>query len=132
MKETLKETLLHTGLLWFRALMGAGIAAHGAVKIFGGKMDAFSRGVAGMGFPLPEFFAWSAALSEFAGGIFIILGLYTRPAAFFVALTMAAAAFLKHAGDPFSDKELALAYGAAAVMFMIAGPGRFSVDSRSA
>lgn len=132
MKEALKETLLHAGLLWFRGLMGAGIAAHGAVKIFGGKMEGFTRGVAQMGFPLPEFFAWAAALSEFAGGIFIVLGLYTRPAAFFVTLTMAAAVFLRHAGDPFSDKELALAYGAAAVMFLIAGPGRYSVDSRSA
>lgn len=38
------------------------------------------------------------------------LGLATRPAAFFAACTMFVAAFIRHATDPFSKKELALAY----------------------
>lgn len=80
MKSGLQENSLHAGLLWFRIILGTGIAYHGALKIFGGKM----------------------------------------------------AAFVRLRTDPFSVKELALAYGAAAVTLLISGPGRFSVDSRGA
>lgn len=129
MKDALKDRLADAGLLWLRILMGSGLAYHGALKIFGGKMDGFARGVAHLGFPLPEVFAWCAVLSEFAGGILIVLGLYTRQAAAFAAVTMGVAVFLRHAQDPFSVKELAAAYGVMAVTLFLTGPGRFSVDS---
>ncbi len=125
-----KDPLLHAGLLLFRVLAGAGMTYHGTLKIFGGKMESFTHSVAQMGLPMPEFFAWAAALSEFAGGVFIVLGFYTRPAAFFVFVTMMTAVFIRHAPDPFSVKELALAYGAAAASLLLTGPGHFSVDSR--
>jgi putative oxidoreductase len=129
MKNSGNEALLNLGLLWLRVLMGAGIAYHGAMKIFGGMMGKLTEGVAGMGFPFPEFFAWSAALAEFAGGLLIVLGLYTRPAALFVLVTMIVAAFFAHAKDPFSAKELALAYGVMAAALLMTGPGRWSIDS---
>lgn len=82
-----------------------------------------------MGFPLPGLFAWAAALSEFLGGILVALGLATRPAAFFVFATMAVAAFIRHAPDPFRVKELALAYWTMAGTLILMGGGPWSLDA---
>lgn len=124
------KRLHNVGLLWLRILMGAGIAYHGYGKIFGGGLGGFAQGISSMGFPAPELFAWMAALSEFIGGICIVLGFGTRIAAFFVFSTMSVAAFVHHAGDPLAVKELALAYWTMAVTLMLTGPGKLSVDEK--
>jgi putative oxidoreductase len=128
MVKDLVKLLPDLGLLWFRVLAGVGIAYHGYGKVFGGSMDQFADGVASMGFPVPVFFAWAAALSEFAGGICIMLGLFTRTAALFVFVTMFVAVFIRHGADPFKKKELALAYWTFAGALLCLGPGKFSLD----
>jgi len=85
--------------------------------------------VANMGFPVPSVFAWSAALSEFLGGILVALGLFTRPSAFFLGCTMAVAGFIAHGKDPLQRKELALVYLAIWVALALTGAGRFSIDA---
>ena len=82
-----------------------------------------------MGFPAPVFFAWTAALSEFGGGLCVALGLFTRVAAFMVFATMSVAAFIHHIDDPFSKKELALAYWAMAGTIISLGSGQYSLDN---
>ena len=98
------------GLLWLRVLMGSSIAVHGYQKIFGGGVETFASFVETLGLPFPLAAAWVAALSEFVGGILIVLGLGTRFAALLIFGTMTVAAFVAHASDPFSTKELALAF----------------------
>lgn len=124
----MKESLSHLGLLWLRVLMGAGIASHGYGKVLGGGVSGMVDGVAKMGFPMPEVFAWAAALAEFAGGICIVLGLFTRVSALFVFVTMTVAAFVAHAADPFKVKELALAYWTMAGTLICTGGGGLSLD----
>lgn len=124
----MKARLTDIGLLWLRVLAGAGIMTHGYGKIFGGRMEKFAGGVGEMGFPMPLFFAWAAALSEFVGGLCLALGLGTRVAAFFIACTMSVAAFIRHAADPFGRKELALAYWTIAIALLILGGGRYAVE----
>ena len=129
MMKEFKKKATDIGLLWLRVMIGLAIASHGYGKIFGGQMDRFAEGVAAMGFPLPGFFAWSAGLSEFLGGSLIAIGLATRPSALFVFITMGVAVFIRHGADPFSRKELALAYWAMAGAVMLLGPGRWSLDA---
>jgi len=116
------------GLLLLRIWLGSMMISHGVGKVFGtpGK---FMESVAGMGFPMPEVFAWAGALSEFAGGILLIGGLLSRPAALLGGITMAVAAFIRHADDPFGKKELALTYLVLHLVVLLAGPGRISMDS---
>ena len=109
--------------------MGAGIAYHGYGKVFGGHIARLTEGVAQMGFPAPEVFAWAAALSEFAGGICVVLGLFTRPAAFFIFVTMSVAAFVAHRTDALNVKEIALAYWTIAGALVFLGAGKFSLDA---
>jgi putative oxidoreductase len=57
------------------------------------------------------------------------VGLFTRWAAIPAAFTMAVAAFLAHAGDPFGDREMALLYLTLFTTIGLVGPGRFSIDA---
>jgi len=114
-------------LTLLRVAAGIMMATHGWGKIPVSRE--FVENVGNMGFPLPALFAWSAALSEFAGGILLAAGFLTRISAFMIAGTMIVAAFIVHAGDPLSARELALLYLAIMVVFMTTGCGRFGVDA---
>ncbi len=116
-----------SAVLLLRLWLGGMMILHGYGKVFGG-VDKLTERVESMGFPAPELFAWAAALSEFGGGILLIIGLFTRPAAIFVFFTMFTAAFIRHFDDPFGKKELALTYMVLALVLLIAGPGRFGMD----
>lgn len=78
----------------------------------------------------------AAALSEFGGGIALVLGLLTPLAALGIGATMSVAVFLVHLkmGHPFVAQggpsyELAAVYLAAAILFLLVGPGRLSLDA---
>ena len=116
------------GLLILRLGVGLPLAfAHGTGKI--PPSAGFIEGTAGMGFPVPVVFAWAAGLSELVGGLLLALGLATRPAALFVAITMAVAFFVRHGPDPFADGEKALLYLVAAVTLVATGAGKYAVDA---
>lgn len=82
------------------------------------------------------FFQALAAVSEFYGGIAIMVGLFTRLGTFGIACTMAVALHLHHfiMGDPFvnltggSSYQLPAIYFLVAILFLFMGPGRFSLD----
>lgn len=121
------DTLTDIGLLVLRLWFGLVMAlAHGWPKV--GKIDTFTEGVANMGMPLPGLLAPAAIGAELVGGIFLALGLLARPSAAGILITMLVAAFVRHADDPFSKQEFALAYAFAALCIVIAGPGRLSLD----
>ena len=125
------------GLLVVRVTFSAYIALHGWGKIYSngqfGLHEQLVSGVQSMGFPAPTLFAWMAALTEFVGGILVVLGLLTRPAALALTFNMAVAAFVAHGKDPWyslkpPSKEMALLYLAPFFMLLMTGAGRFAVD----
>ena len=116
------------GFLVLRVVAGLAVMFHGWGKI--------QNPFAWAGDKFPESLQFLAALSEFGGGLAWILGLLTPLASFGIACTMAVAAHM-HAivrGDPFVAKggggsyELAALFLAIAVLLMLAGPGRYSLD----
>ncbi len=116
------------GLLLFRVFVGLALAfGHGLGKL--PPSERFIGSVGEMGFPAASVFAWLSAVAEFGGGILLALGLFTRPAALVVVINMCVAAFIRQAGDPFGELELALLYLAAAVLLLLTGAGRYSVDA---
>ena len=86
---------------------------------------------------MPGVLQMLAALAEFGGGFLLILGLLTRLASLGIAGVMVVALVTYHLpqGHPFvattgPSFELAAVYLACAVLFLLAGPGRFSLDDR--
>ncbi|MCI0412816.1 DoxX family protein [bacterium] len=124
------------GLLLLR--LGTGlllIMNHGwgkLVSAFGylaqGKPWKFIEGVANLGFPFPAFFAVAAALAESIGSILLIIGLFTRYAALFIAINMSVAIY-RHLTSDFRF-ELAALYLCIALAFLFLPPGRFSMDAK--
>jgi len=76
--------------------------------------------------------ALMAGSAEFFGGLFILLGLLTRPAAAVLALTMIVAIASVHLANGLfmanNGYEFGLALLAAAVSLLLSGSGKVSVD----
>jgi putative oxidoreductase len=66
--------------------------------------------------------------AEFFCSILIGIGLGTRLATIPLMITMAVAAFISHAPDPFRRKEMALLYLLIYILLLIVGSGKYSVD----
>jgi putative oxidoreductase len=118
------------GLLLLRLLAGVAMMGHGWSKI----QAPFSW--MGPDAAIPGVFQALAALAEFGGGLAWVLGLVMPLASFGIACTMAVAIYF-HAlvrGDPFigpsGSYELASVYFFTALLFILSGPGRYSLDHK--
>lgn len=99
---------------------------HGTQKLFG--------------FPAPPQSGQPALLSlsgiggimEFVGGLFILVGLFTRPVAFLLSGEMAVAYWLFHAPQSFfpvlNGGDAAILYCFVFLLLVFTGPGAWSVD----
>jgi len=119
---------VHAALLVLRLVAGAAFIKHGLPKI----QNPF--GWMGSESGMPGVLQALAAISEFGGGIAWMLGALTPLASLGILSTMAVAA-AKHIGrgDPFVGRggsyELALVYLCIALLLIVAGPGRYSIDA---
>lgn len=119
-------------LLLMRVVVGYAFILHGWGKI----QDPLQW--MGTGSPVPGPFQALAAVSEFGGGIALFLGLLTRLGGLGICCTMTVAVIMHRFlwGDPFvnlaggKSYELAAAYLLMALLFVVLGPGRFSLDRR--
>lgn len=118
-------------LLALRIAAGVIFIYHGWGKLFGDApgMAAFTGMVAAIGFPAPALFAYAAALSEFLGGIALLLGTWTRLFSVLIGIVMLVAfAVVKKFSLPLGDVDLALL--AIAVALYLLGPGIYSISHR--
>ncbi len=117
-------------LLLLRLVVGIAFMFHGYGKIL--------NPMAWMGpdSAMPGFLQFLGAFSEFGGGLALVIGLLTPLASLGIAITMVVAAGL-HAvvlGDPFVNTkgggsyELSTLFLVISILFIVAGPGRYSLD----
>lgn len=125
------------GLLFLRLFAGSAMMLHGLPKI----QNPF--GWMGPNAPVPGILQALAALSEFGGGIALMLGLLTPLACLGIMSTMFVAMlthltndatptyFVKPRGAPASSDayESALGYFSMALALLFTGPGRVSLDA---
>ena len=106
------------------------VAGYGKLTALGGTAGYFGS----IGLPVPMITAVLVTAVELLGGIAILVGFFTRPAAYVLALFCVASAFIGHGdfsvagNDIHIMKNLAMAGG---VLFVATfGPGSLSVDAR--
>lgn len=143
------------GLLLLRVVIGIIMMAHGYPKLFGGQnksedLPPETKDTLGEGFvesvdqggieatagtmeylemPNPKAAAWGVALVEFAGGLMMILGWKTRPAAAAIAFSQMVAINKVHAEQGLvSGYEFNASLIAGAGCVALAGPGKIAVD----
>lgn len=140
MKALVKSlTTSQAGLaaLALRVPVGIIFMAHGAQKLFGWFGGYGLEGTAGwmesIGLAPGFLMALLAGSAEFFGGLFLLLGLLTRPAAIVTALTMVVAIFTVHISNGLfmanNGYEFGLALLAICVSLALSGGGSLSADS---
>ncbi|WP_108446936.1 DoxX family protein [Halomonas denitrificans] len=141
MNHQLLKTLLHSrggvAALILRVPVGLILAAHGAQKLFGWfggyGLEGTGQWLASIGLAPGTLMALLAGSAEFFGGLALVLGLLTRPAALVSAFTMLVAIFAVHIGNGLfmanNGYEFALTLFAATVALAIQGGGRLALDS---
>lgn len=141
MKSTFLNKLLSSqaGLsaLALRIPVGIIFIAHGAQKLFGAfggyGLEGTGQWMASIGLEPGYTLAFLAGSAEFFGGIALLVGLLTRPAAVVLAITMLVAIFSVHISNGLfmanNGYEYALALLAASVSLMFSGAGKLSIDS---
>lgn len=117
----------HFALLLFRVAVGVLILTHGIPKLMKVASGTEIQFVDAFGLGMATTFVL-AMLSEFVGGILVILGLGTRLATIPLMITMLGAVFLAHGADPFSVKEKPLLFFVCFAFLCIVGSGRLSLD----
>lgn len=130
------DILTSLGLLALRVGLGVEMIAHGLPKIRNPGATAGFFGQVGIRPAL--FWTWIVALVEFLGGIGVLLGLLTRPAAFFIAVEFLFVILFLKLGkmkQKFSTPEGAAGWEwdwlilMMALALVLTGPGIYGVDS---
>jgi putative oxidoreductase len=121
------------GILFIRVGIGlAFVFIYGEAKMFAGP-DLWTKlggAMSKLGITFaPAFWGFLAASSEFIGGILFTIGLFTRPAAFFMAFTMFVAAIMHFSMlDPWSKVITPIQLFCVFIAIIFLGAGKYSLD----
>lgn len=123
--------------LILRVPVGLILAAHGAQKLFGWfggyGLEGTAKWLASIGLEPGYLMALLAGGAEFFGGLALVLGLLTRPAAVVAAFTMLVAILSVHIGNGLfmsnNGYEYALTLFVVSLALAIQGAGRFAMDN---
>lgn len=114
------------GMFILRVVLGLLVASHGYAKLikFGTLKYKFMNFM-----HLGSTTSLSLVIfAELICSVFLILGLFTRIASVFIIITMIVVVFIASQGNIFAQGERGAIYLAAAIMILLCGPGRISVD----
>lgn len=99
--------------------------AHGTQKVLGFPASKMN--------PPPFSLLWNAGAIELVAGALLLVGLFTRPAAFLASGTMAVAYFMAHAPQGFfpslNGGDAAILFCFGFLYFVFAGAGSISLDA---
>ncbi len=123
-------------LLVIRIVLGVIFIVHGGQKLFawygGPGIQGFTQGMGRFGVAHPVPLGWMAALSEFGGGLLVLLGLLTPFAAALIISTMLVAIARVHFAKGFFNTkggwEFNLSLITLALVLVLLGAGAISID----
>lgn len=122
------DSLQPLGLLALRISLGIIFVTHGYPKLIRSDVEMQHFFVQ---HGLPAQFVYVAGVLEAFGGLLLVLGLFTRPAALLLAIEMGVAIWKVHSGGGIMAVhlyEFPLALAAACLALATVGPGAVSVD----
>lgn len=135
--QYMTKTSAGWGALLLRVPIGIIFAAHGAQKLFGWfggyGLQGTGAWMDSIGLTPGVLMAFLAGAAEFYGGLALVLGFLTRPAAAALAFAMLVAIFSVHFQNGLfmsnNGYEFGLALFAASLSLLFSGAGKASVDA---
>lgn len=130
--DTIKDEFLDD-FAWLILRVGLGFGmffGHGygkMLKLMSGEEIKFMQF---LGIFSPKMSLVLVVFSEVFCSFLLVLGLFTRWAAFFLFFTMVVAVFYVHLGDPFGKVEKGFIYMVGFLAIFLAGAGNFSLDAK--
>ena len=142
LRDATRRGTQHLGLLVLRVWLGVVLAAHGMQKLFGlwggPGIDGFKNSLSDVGYQHADILAYLASGGEIAGGVLLIIGLFTPIAAagavaFLINGLLAAVSSGEHSqifafflpqGHEYQITLIVLA-----VAVTLCGPGRYGLDA---
>src|SRR5262245_21137053 len=121
-----------TGIAIMRIMVGIVLMAHGLQKLLGFGVAGTAGFLGQAGIPFPMVSAVLLIGAESLGGLALILGLFTRPAAAILAFNMAVAVFAVHLKGGFflpHGFEYAATLMVANIAFVLTGAGAYALDN---
>ena len=121
------------GITVLRLVVGIIYTVHGLQKLVVYGFAGVSKNFAALGLPFPDVSAVVVTLLEFIGGLLLIAGLFSRPAAVLLAIEMLVAILAVHLKAGFflpGGFEYPLALLAADIALALTGPGAFALDAK--
>ncbi|HEY4781329.1 MAG TPA: DoxX family protein [Chthoniobacterales bacterium] len=122
------DRLQPLALFFVRLTLGAIMVSHGYHKVFGG-LHHHAQFVASLG--LPAWTAYLSAFTEFFGGLLVLVGLFTRAAAFAICINLGVAIAKVHLHNGLSGNggfEFPLAVATLAFALIFFGGGAIAMD----
>jgi putative oxidoreductase len=126
------------GVTLLRLVLGTAMLYHGWPKVIPERgfhhgntfaaLDHYRHYVANLG--LPGWLAYISAFTEFAGGICLLLGLFTRFFALLTVINMLVAIVMVDLRNGYEATEYSMALAAIALMLLLAGPGKAALDRK--
>jgi putative oxidoreductase len=126
------------GIFLLRLVLGLAMLIHGYPRVIptgsfhihnaSSALDHSAHLAAALG--LPSWFGTASALTEFVGGLLLILGLLTRFAAFLVTLDMLIFLIVSDIHHGYASSEYHLALAAIAFLLLLTGSGKAALDRK--
>ncbi|MDD5165896.1 MAG: DoxX family protein [Candidatus Omnitrophica bacterium] len=130
--------MIDLAILVLRVCLGVVFVAHGAQVAFGlfsgPGIGGFSDMLAGLGFKPALFWAYVGGYTELIGGAFLILGIFTRIAAFFILVFILVATLKVHLSKGFFIQAGGFEYNfvitCVCIALIILGTGKFGITDK--
>ena len=130
--------MINVASLVLRFCLGAIFIAHGLQKAFGlfagPGIEGFAKFLGSLGFAPAVFWSYTAAYIELIGGLFLLLGIFTRISSSFILAFIAVATIKVHLSKGFFASAGGFEYNlliiGACIALIALGPGKYAVSDK--
>ncbi len=124
----ISTSLQQTGLAVIRIITGLLMLYHGLEIFDNGKMNEYLKWDVIQKLPLPQVMIYLGKAIELVGGLFFILGLFTRIAAVLMTLNMVFICFFIGSGKFYYEDQHPFIFGLLTLIFFFTGAVKWSLD----